>query len=340
MFQFNIVGAPALSRRETMPTCRRLLACLAFLAALASLSPAHAQAWPQRPVRIIVPFAAGGNGDIIARLIAPTLGEALGQPLVVENRPGAGGTFAAEAVARAPADGYTLLLGNVPAIAIAPIAGKTAYDPVKDFAPISVVGTNPLVLVVNPGVPAGSMAEFIAHVRGNPNTLTYAASGAGTLIQLTTVLFLKRAGLDMIPVNYRGGGALPLTDVIAGHVNAYIANLSVVLPHVKSGALRALAVTNERRAPQIPDVPTFIESGFAGFRVLTWNGLMAPAGTPRDVTERIAHEVVRAVKDPQLAEKLSTIGVDPLGSSPDAFAAMIAADIALWREAVRIAEGQ
>jgi tripartite-type tricarboxylate transporter receptor subunit TctC len=320
-----------------MRTYRPSLGVLAILAALTPASPAPAQQWPAKPVKIIVPFAAGGNGDIITRLIAPSLGEALGQQFVVENRPGAGGTFAAEAVARSPADGYTLFMANVPVIAIAPAAGKTSYDPVKDFSPISVIGTNPLAFVVHPSLPVTTMAEFIDHVRKHPGKLTYAASGAGTLIHLSTALFLKRAGIEMIPVNYRGGGAPPLTDVIAGHVNAYLANLAVVLPHARSGALRPLAVTSERRVAQMPDVPTFMESGFPGFKVLTWNGLMAPAGTPRDITERIAREVARTVKDPHLTEKLAGIGVEPLGNTPDEFAAMVAADIALWKEAVRIA---
>jgi tripartite-type tricarboxylate transporter receptor subunit TctC len=320
-----------------MRTYRPSLGVLAILAALAPASPALAQQWPAKPVKIIVPFAAGGNGDIIARLIAPNLGEALGQQFVVENRPGAGGTFAAEAVARSPADGYTLFMANVPVIAIAPAAGKMSYDPVKDFSPISVIGTNPLVFVVHPSLPVTTMAEFVDHVRKHPNKLTYAASGAGTLIHLSTALFLKRAGIDMIAVNYRGGGAPPLTDLIAGHVNAYLANLAVVLPHARSGALRPLAVTSERRVAQMPDVPTFIQSGFPGFKVLTWNGLMAPAGTPKDVTERLAQEVARSVKDPLLAEKLAGIGVEALGNTPDAFAAMVAADIALWKEAVRVA---
>jgi tripartite-type tricarboxylate transporter receptor subunit TctC len=320
-----------------MRTYRLSLGVLAILAILAPAAPAQSQQWPAKPVKIIVPFAAGGNGDIIARLIAPNLSEALGQQFVVENRPGAGGTFAAEAVARSPADGYTLFMGNVPVIAIAPAAAKTTYDPVKDFSPISVIGTNPLVFVVHPSMPAATMAEFVDHVRKHPGKLTYAASGAGTLIHLSTALFLKRAGIEMIAVNYRGGGAPPLTDLIAGHVNAYLANLAVVLPHARSGALRPLAVTSERRVAQMPAVPTFMESGFPGFKVLTWNGLMAPAGTPRDITERIAREVARTVKDPHLTEKLAGIGVEPLGNTPDEFAAMVAADIALWKEAVRIA---
>lgn len=316
---------------------RALLGSLAALVALGLAPPAQSQGWPQRPVKIIVPFAAGGNGDIIARIVAHPLGEALGQPFVVEARPGAGGAIAAEAVARAPADGYTLFMGNTPVISISPAAGKTSYDPVKDFAPISTVGTNPLILVVHPGIPANTLAEFVDYARRQPNKLTYAASGAGTLIYLSTALFLKRAGIDMIPVNYRGGGAPPLADVIAGHVNAYFANLSVVLPQAGSGTLRLLAISSEQRAPQLPDIPTFIESGFPGFKIHTWNGLMAPAGTPKEIIDSIANEVTRAVKDPKIAARLVANGVDPLGNSPEQFAAMIASDIALWTEAVKIA---
>jgi tripartite-type tricarboxylate transporter receptor subunit TctC len=226
-----------------MQARRALLGSLAALVALGLAPPAQSQGWPQRPVKIIVPFAAGGNGDIIARVVAHPLGEALGQPFVVEARPGAGGAIAAEAVARAPADGYTLFMGNTPVISIAPAAGKTPYDPVTDFAPISTVGTNPLILVVHPGIPANTLAEFVDYARRQPNKLTYAASGAGTLIYLSTALFLKRAGIDMIPVNYRGGGAPPLADVIAGHVNAYFCKF-----------VRRVAAGGERHSPAACDI--------------------------------------------------------------------------------------
>jgi tripartite-type tricarboxylate transporter receptor subunit TctC len=313
---------------------------LAFLACLIATHFTHsAQShdWPQRPVKILAPFAAGGNGDIISRIVAQRLSEVFGQPFVVEPRPGAGGAIAAEAVARAPPDGHTLFMGNTPVISIAPVAGKTPYHPERDFAPISAIGTNPLVFVVHPGIPARTLCEFVDHARRNPSKLTYAASGAGTLIYLSTMLFLKRAGIDMTQVNYRGGGAPPVSDVIAGHVDAYFANLSVVLPHATSGNLRLLAVSSERRVLRIPDVPTFIESGYPDLKIRTWNGLMAPTGTPKEVVRRIAEEVARAVKDPTIAARLGGVGVDPLGNDPEEFAAMIAADIGLWTEAVKIA---
>ena len=227
-------------------------------------------------------------------------------------------------------------MGSPTQIAILPVTTKTAYDPVKDFAPISVIGTNPYVLLVHPRIPANTLAEFVDYARGRPDKLDYVAPVFGGLSHLTTVLFLKRAGLEMTPVSYKGGAA-PLADVIAGHVPIYFATLSEAMSQAKSGAIRLLAVSSEKRVPQIADVPTFAESGFSGFKALTWNGLMAPAATPRDTIDRVAKEVSRAAKDAAFAERLAAFGVDPLGNTPEEFAAMIAADIALWGEAVKIA---
>jgi tripartite-type tricarboxylate transporter receptor subunit TctC len=229
-----------------------------------------------------------------------------------------------------------LLMGTPSQIAIIPLTTRTAYDPVKDFAPISVIGTNPYVLVVHPRIPANSLAEFVDYARGHPDKLTYVAPVFGGLSHLSMVLFLKRAGLEMTPVSYKGGAA-PLTDVVAGHVPIYFATLSEAMSQANSGAIRLLAVSSEKRVRQIPNVPTFAESGFPGFRALTWNGLMAPSAMPTDTVERIAKEVSDAARDAKFAERLAAFGVDPLGNTPEAFAAMIAADIALWGEAVKIA---
>ncbi|HEU4359537.1 MAG TPA: tripartite tricarboxylate transporter substrate binding protein [Xanthobacteraceae bacterium] len=313
-----------------------LLAALTVLAVAGSISSARSQVWPQKPVKIVVPFAPGGNTDGIARLIAQPLGDAFGQQFVVENRPAAAGAIAAEAVARSSADGHMLLMGTPSQIAIIPLTTRTAYDPVKDFAPISVIGTNPYVLVVHPRIPANTLAEFVDYARGRADKLDYVAPVFGGLSHLTTVLFLKRAGLEMTPVSYKGGAA-PLADVIAGHVPIYFATLSEAMSQAKSGAIRLLAVSSEKRVPQIADVPTFAESGFPGFKALTWNGLMAPAATPRNTIDRVAKEVSHAAKDAKFAERLAAFGVDPLGNTPEEFAAMIAADIALWGEAVKIA---
>jgi tripartite-type tricarboxylate transporter receptor subunit TctC len=224
----------------------------------------------------------------------------------------------------------------VSVLAVLPAMTRTSYDPVKDFVPISNIGTNPNVLVTHPGFPAKSVAEFVDYVRAQPQKLSYVASSLGSLAHLSMALFLKRAGLEMIPVSYKGG-AVPLTDVIAGHVSTYFPPISDVLPHRTSGALRLLAVSSEQRAPQIPDVPTLSESGFPGSKTQTWNGLLAPAGTPKEIIERIAREIARAVKEPTFVERLASLGVDPLGNSPAQFAAMIAADIPFWAEAVQIA---
>jgi tripartite-type tricarboxylate transporter receptor subunit TctC len=319
-----------------MRTQKVFLASLVVVAAVVAGEPAWSQTWPQKPVRIVVPFAPGGNTDGIARLIAQPLGETFGQLFVVENRPGAAGAIAAEAVARAPADGQTLLMGTPSQIAIIPAMTKTPYDPVKDLAPISVVGTNPYVLVVHAGLPVRTLAELAAHARRQPDKLAYAAPVFGGLSHLSMLLFLKRAGLEMTPVSYKGGAA-PLADVVAGHVPIYFATLSEAVSQARGGAIRLLAVSSENRVPQIADVPTFAESGFPGFKVLTWNGLMAPAGVPKETIDRIAKEVSRAVKDAKFAERLAAFGIDPLGNTPVEFAAMIAADIAMWSEAIKIA---
>jgi tripartite-type tricarboxylate transporter receptor subunit TctC len=310
---------------------------LAAAATVDLVQPARSQGWPQRPVKIVVPFAPGGSSDTIARITAQHLGEVYGQQFVVENRPGASGMLAAEAVARSQPDGHTLLLAALPQIAIVPAMAKTAIDPVKDFAPISIVGTNPFVLIVHPSMPVKTVAEFVQYVGARPKQLSYVASSVGSLAHLSMELFLKRARLEMVPITYKGGGAAPLADVIAGHVPAYFTTLADVLPHRTGGAVRLLAVSSERRAAQIPDVPTMIESGFPGFKTLTWNGLMAPAGTPNTIVDGIAKEVARGVKDPSIADRLIGAGVDPLGNTPEEFARIIAADIALWAEAVKIA---
>jgi len=312
---------------------------LSALLALGLPSRAQAQDWPQRPVRIVVPFPAGGNSDAVTRIIAQRLGEVFGQQFVVESRPGAGGALAAESVARAPADGYTLFMATLGQIAVIPRISKAPYDPVRDLVPISNIGTNPFVLVINPSVPATNVKEFVDYARRQPDKLTYVSAGPGSMVHLSMALFLNRAGIDMIPVSYKGGAA-PLTDVVAGHVTSFFPNLSVVLPQVGTGAIRMLAVSSEQRNAQLPDVPTFIESGFPGFHVLTWNGLMAPAGTPKDIIERLAQEVGKAVRDPGIAERLVRNGVDPLGNSPAEFAAMIAHDMALWDEAIKAAGAQ
>jgi tripartite-type tricarboxylate transporter receptor subunit TctC len=318
------------------PTRRMSLALSVLASALCFLGLAHAQDWPQRPVRIIGPYAAGGNADVLARLTAQWLSDAFGRQFIVENRIGGNGTIAAEAVARSPADGYTLLWGVLPPIAIQPAITKVPYDSIKDFAPVSVIATNPFVLVVGKDVPVHSVAEFMAWVRAQPNKLSYAEGAVGSVTHLAMALFLRRAGLEMTNVSYRGN-APALTDIVAGHLPTMFSNLSDALPHLTSGAIRALAVSSNKRTPQLANVPTVAESGFPGYSAITWNGLMAPAGTPKPIIDKMAAEMARAAKDSKFAEQLASLGTDPLGNTPDEFAALIAADLKLWAEAVAVA---
>ncbi|NVO15211.1 MAG: tripartite tricarboxylate transporter substrate binding protein [Rhodoplanes sp.] len=317
-----------------MTTRRALLKSLAAGAMLTGLPRlARANDWPQRPVRILVPFAAGGNTDGIARLLAQHLSDKCGQQFVVENRTGAGGTIAAETAAHSPPDGYTLMVTAVAQMAVFPALKKTNYDPVADFAPISNIASNPFCLVANPDFPAKTLGELVAYAREQPSKVVYASGGVGSISHLTMVMFLKRAGIEMLHTPYRGG-APAIADVIAGHVPLYFGNLSEALPHA-GGALRPLAVSGETRARKLPDVPTVAESGWPGFKTETWNGLIAPAGTPRTIVDVLATEVRAALKEPKTLDQLDSFGVDPIGSTPEEFKATIASDLALWREAVK-----
>lgn len=314
--------------------CRHGL--LPMLALAAATATAAAQDWPSKPVHILVPYAAGGNSDSMARLAAQHLTLAFGEAFIVENRLGANGAIAADAVARAAPDGYTLLWGVQPAMTVSPAINKVNFDAQKDFAPISVVGTNPFVLVVNKDLPVKTVAEFIAWVKSQGKTLSYAEGSYGSLTHLAMALFLKRAGIEMTNVSYRGN-APALTDVIAGHLPTMFSNLSDALPQVQSGAIRALAVSSEARVPQLPDVPTVAELGYPGYKAVTWNGLMAQAAAPKPVVDKIAAEMARACKDPKFIERLAALGADPSCITPAEFAELVAADLKQWAEAVAIA---
>jgi tripartite-type tricarboxylate transporter receptor subunit TctC len=302
----------------------------------AALAPhAFAQSsWPTRPIRIVVPFAPGGNTDGIARAIADRLGQSLGQAVIIDNKPGANGAIAADFVARAASDGYTLLMAAMPVVAILPTITKTNFDPVRDFTPVSNVGSNPFVLAIHRAVPAQNLREFVEHVRRNPGKLNYASGGSGSVSHLSAALFVKRAGLDMTHVSYKGG-APAVADLIGGQVQMYFGNLSELAPQVAGGQIRIVGISSERRARQLPDVPTIAESGYPGFRTLTWNGLMAPASTPAPIVSRIADALKDAVAVPEVQQRLVTLGVDPIGDTPAQFAETLKADIAIWAEAAR-----
>jgi tripartite-type tricarboxylate transporter receptor subunit TctC len=312
-----------------MTTCRTLIAWFALLAAHA----AAAQPWPERPVRIIVGFAAGGNTDSIARLSAEWLRPRLGQSVVGEDRPGANGALAGELVAHAAPDGYTLLMANLPQMGVLPAMTATPYDPVKDFAPVTIVGSNDFALAANQLIPGDRLADLVAYVKARPGQVAYASGGSGTVSHLTTALFLQRAGLEMVHVPYRGG-ALALNDLLAGQVPLYFGNLAEILPH--AGQLKILAVSGAHRAKQLPDVPTVAEAGYPGFRTATWNGLAAPAGTPHDIVLRLYEAMRPAAGDADFVAKLANIGVEPVCDTPEQFAALLKADLVTWAEAVRI----
>jgi len=307
------------------------------LVMFASLATVQAQsAWPQKPIRIVVPFAPGGNTDSIARVMAERFTQSLGQPVLVDNKVGAGGAIAAEFVAKAPADGYTLIMAAMPVMAVLPVISKTNFDPLRDFVPVSNVGSNPFVMGIHKSVPANTLPEFVAYMRKNPGKFNYASGGSGSVSHLSAALFVKRAEIDMTHISYKGG-APAVTDLLGGNVQMYFGNFSELYPHVSGGNIRIIGVSSDKRAVQLPQVATIAESGFPGFKTLTWNGLMAPAGTPSAVVARLADAVKEALAFEGTQSKFQQMGVDAIGSSPREFAETLRADIATWSEAGRAA---
>ena len=308
---------------------------LAGLLATTALPRAGAQSAAGKPIRLLVGYPPGGPNDILARLIAPRLGEALKQAVIVENRPGVAGNLASTEVARAAGDGQTLLLGSAGPNAISPaVYPNFPFDPVKDIAPISMVALVPNVLVVRPDLPAQSLAELVALVRSKPGKLTFASSGSGSTLHLSGELFKQQAGLYMLHIPYRGT-APSVTDLIAGQVDATFTGAPAVLPHVKSGRLRALAVSSPARLPNLPDVPTVAESGFTGFEADQWYGVVAPAGTPAAVVARLNAEINKALSLPEVAQQLAVEGATPMPGTPKAFGDLIARELPRWAEVVK-----
>ena len=312
------------------------IATAAAFAALVAAPFAGAQAtYPTKPIRIVVPFPAGGTTDILARAAAQRLSETLGQPAVVDNRPGAGGNIGAELVAKAPPDGHTLLMGTVGTHAInASLYSKMPYDHVRDFAPIILVAGVPNVLVVHPSVPVGSVKELIAYAKANPGKLNFASSGSGTSIHLAGELFKTMAGVQMAHVPYKGS-APAVTDLLGGQVQLMFDNLPSALPHIKAGKLKALAVTSATRAAALPDVPTVAESGLAGFDATSWFGLLAPAGTPQPIIARLNSEVAKWLATAEAKEKMAGLGANTAGHSTDEFVRHIAAETTKWAKVVK-----
>lgn len=307
---------------------------LFIVALLTALLPqlAQTQAWPQRPVRVVVPFPPGGTTDVQARIISERLSAALGQQFIVDNRPGAGGAIAADFVARASADGYTLFFAATPQMSTVPLIQKVNYDPLKDFVPISILGTSPFVLGINVAVPAKTVREFVEYIKARPGQMNYGSGGTGSVGHLSAALFVSRAGLQMTHIPYKGF-SLAVSDLVGGQIQMYFGNASELIQLWKNGKITLLAVSGEKRAPQLPDLPAMTEI-YPGFRTVTWNGLLAPAGTPRDIVERIAREVARAVREPAMNERLNSMGITPVGNTPAEFAELIRSEVPLWRAAV------
>jgi tripartite-type tricarboxylate transporter receptor subunit TctC len=316
----------------------RLLARIAAIvvaAATPQFAAGQADPYPARPLRIVVPFPAGGTTDILARAVAQKLTDSWGQAVVVDNRPGAGGNIGSELVARSTADGYTLLMGTVGTHAInVSLYPKLPFDPVKDFVPIILVAGVPNVLEVNPGVPANSMAELVAYAKANPGKLNFASSGNGTSIHLSGELFKSMTGVSMTHVPYKGS-APAISDLLGGQVQLMFDNLPSSLAQIKAGKLRALAVTSATRSAALPDVPTIAESGLPGFEASSWFGLLAPAGTPSPIVAKLNGEVAKWLATPEAREKMLASGANAAGGTPDDFARHIAAETTKWAKVVK-----
>ena len=315
-----------------MQPTRRLVLALS----LATLSAgAFAQAWPARPIRIVVPFPAGGGTDTIAREMSQRVAAATGWTFVIDNKPGAGGNLGVDAVAKSPADGYTLVIGQTSNLAINPtLYAKMPYDSQKDLAPIVVLANAPLVMVTGMSTPLKTLGDAVGMAKAKPGALNFASPGNGTVAHLTSVMFQKAAGIQTQHIPYKGA-AQALTDVIGGSVELYMSSVPTLIGQIRNNKLRALAVTSAKRVDDLPNVPTINESGYSGFDAVTWFGLLAPAGTPKDVIAKLNSEFNKALQNPELRKKLGDEGADPAGGTPEQFAALIKDDIPRWGKVVK-----
>jgi tripartite-type tricarboxylate transporter receptor subunit TctC len=307
-----------------------LLACAVSQAALA-------QAWPAKPIRLVVPFPPGGINDVLARIVSQKLTENLGQGVLIDNRPGAGGTIGSNMVAKAAPDGYTLLFGATSTVAISPnLYAGIPYDPVKDFEPIVHIASVASILVVNPSVPANSVRELLDLARARPGQLNFGSAGSGASQHLGGELLKSLGHVSMVHVPYKGGSAA-MTDLVAGQINLMVEPIPTALPNIKAGRIRALAVSTPQRAPAVPELPTIAESGLPGYDLTIWFGLLAPAGTPREVIGRINAETLKILRSGDMNERLAAQGADPAGGRPEEFAALIRRELARWGEVVKAA---
>ncbi len=322
-----------------MPKLRRRRELLIALIALAWATQVTAadsgQSYPNRPVRFIVPFAPGGSTDTLARTVGQKLGEALGEQVVVDNRSGGNGNIGTDLVAHAAPDGYTILLGYIANLAIGPsLYAKLPFDPVKDLAPVTQLAVAPNILVVHPSVPAKNFKEFIAYAKANPQKVNFASAAVASPGHLAGELLNHAAGIHMQHVPYKGSGQA-VVDLVGGQVQVMVSGMSSVMPHIKAGRLRALAVTGAQRSPAVPDIPTIAESGFPKFEATAWYGVLVPARTPKAIVTRLHDEIVRALKMPDVKERLESVGFEIVGSTPEAFGAYIKSEIVKWAPVVK-----
>ena len=314
---------------------KRLVAATLYGVVLACSGGASAQGWPNKPIRYIVPFAPGGMTDILGRVIAPKLGGALGQPVVVENRPGAAGALGAELLARSLADGYTVGGGTISSHAInVTLYPKLPYDPVRDFAPITMLATLPNMLVVHPDLGVSSVQELIALVRANPNKYSFGSAGNGTSQHISGELFKTMTGVSMQHIPYKGSGPM-IPDLLAGTISMSFENIPTAYAPAKAGRLKALAVTTAKRSSIAPEVPTLAESGLAGYDISSWQAMFAPAATPKEIVARVYAEVAKILKDPEIAKKIQELGAEPGGMPPEDLAALVKSDIPRLGKIVR-----
>jgi tripartite-type tricarboxylate transporter receptor subunit TctC len=312
---------------------RSLGALIALIAA--GIGGAAAQAYPAKPVRIVIGLSAGGATDVLTRVIAARLTDLWGQPVVVENRPGASGFIAGELVAKSPPDGYTLIMGAQSGLAVAPaLYGRAPYDTLKDFTPITQAGSTPLLMVVHPSFPAKSFAEFVTYAKKSGNQLSFGSGGVGSTPHMAGELLNSLLGIRMTHVPYKGESPA-FADALGGQIPIMFGNLPVAVPHVKSGKLRGLANTSASRSPLVPEIPTIAESGFKGFAISTWYGLLAPAGTPAEIVARIQRDVRQVMNQPETREKLVGMGVEVSASTPEQFAAYLRSEVARYAKLVK-----
>ncbi len=320
---------------ESFTTRALLKGLLALATGALPAGRASAQAWPTRPLRLVVPFSAGaGILDIMARLVSQQLSAALGQQIVVDNKPGAGGNVGAEIVAKAAPDGYTLLIAG-PALVVSPfLYARLDFDPLTDFAAVTMINSAPLLLVVHPSLPFRSVADLVAYGRANPGKLNYGSGGVGATPYLAAELLKSMAGFDAVHVPYKGG-APALADLVAGQLSFMIENVPGTLPFVKDGKLRALAITSRERSALVPDLPTMIEAGVAGYEMIGWNGIFVPKGTPADVIERLHGALATILRGAELREQFARLGAEAVGNAPATFAAFVREESARWGKIIR-----